>query len=99
MAPLVFRARKVAKWSTGVLIASVLTDRYGNFNVRLDTGYYKCVVHYDGYESETRMVRVKADEKVDFAVIEAKDGSKRRPASGSAVTRSNVRPMRHHDAS
>lgn len=71
------------------LIASVLTDRYGNFNVRLDTGYYKCVVHYDGYESETRMVRVKADEKVDFAVIEAKDGSKRRPASGSAVTRSS----------
>jgi hypothetical protein len=56
------------------LIASVLTDRYGNFNVRLDTGSYKCVVNYDGYESVTKMVRVKADEKVDFAVAE--DASK-----------------------
>lgn len=52
------------------LIASVLTDRYGNFNVRLDTGAYKCVVSYDGYESETKMVRVKVDEKVDFSVDE-----------------------------
>ncbi|MBL7985937.1 MAG: carboxypeptidase regulatory-like domain-containing protein, partial [Flavobacteriales bacterium] len=52
------------------LVASVITDRYGNFNVRLDTGEYKCVVHYDGYETETKIVRVKADEKVDFAVEE-----------------------------
>lgn len=59
------------------LIASVLTDRYGNFNVRLDTGEYKCVVHYDGYESETRVVRVKADEKADFAVKEDKSKPKR----------------------
>ncbi|MBP7513553.1 MAG: T9SS type A sorting domain-containing protein [Flavobacteriales bacterium] len=59
------------------LIASVLTDRYGNFNVRLDTGEYKCVVNYDGYESETRIVRVKADEKVDFAVKEDKSKPKR----------------------
>ena len=59
------------------LVASVLTDRYGNFNVRLDTGEYKCVVHYDGYESETRIVRVKADEKADFAVKEDKSKPKR----------------------
>lgn len=52
------------------LIATVLTDRYGNFNVRLDTGAYKCVVNYDGYESITKMVRVKADEKVDFTATE-----------------------------
>ncbi|MCC6840877.1 MAG: T9SS type A sorting domain-containing protein [Flavobacteriales bacterium] len=50
------------------LVASVLTDRYGNFNVRLDTGLYRCVVSYDGYVSSTKTVRVKADEKVDFAV-------------------------------
>lgn len=59
------------------LVASVLTDRYGNFNVRLDTGLYKCVVNYDGYESETRMVRVKADEKVDIAVKEDKSRPRR----------------------
>lgn len=50
------------------LVASVLTDREGNFNVRLDTGLYRCVVSYDGFVSSTKTVRVKADEKVDFAV-------------------------------
>lgn len=64
------------------LIASVLTDRYGNFNVRLDTGEYKCVVHYDGYESETRMVHVKADEKVDIAVKEDASKPKRKRLAG-----------------
>lgn len=54
------------------LVASVLTDRHGNFNVRLDTGLYRCVVSYDGYESSTRMVRVEADEKVDFGVAKEK---------------------------
>ncbi len=61
------------------LVASVLTDRLGNFNVRLDTGLYRCVVSYDGYASSTRMVRVKADEKVDFAVAGEKEASKGRP--------------------
>jgi hypothetical protein len=50
------------------LVASVLTDERGNFNVRLDTGLYRCVVNYDGYGSRTKMVRVRADEKVDFTV-------------------------------
>lgn len=50
------------------LVASVLTDRDGNFNVRLDTGLYRCVVSYDGYVSSTKTVHVKADESVDFAV-------------------------------
>lgn len=50
------------------LVASVLTDARGNFNVRLDTGLYRCVVSYDGFVSSTKTVRVKADEKVDFAV-------------------------------
>lgn len=61
------------------LVASVLTDRWGNFNVRLDTGLYKCVVSYDGFESSTRMVQVKADEKVDFAVAEEKGTPKGKP--------------------
>lgn len=50
------------------LVASVLTDRFGNFHVDLDTGLYKCVVSYDGYIATTRMVHVRTDEKTDFAM-------------------------------
>lgn len=66
------------------LIASVLTDAAGNFNVRLDTGLYRCVVSYDGYVSSTRTVRVKADEKVDFAVAAATDASKGKPRTAES---------------
>lgn len=68
------------------LVASVLTDRHGNFNVRLDTGLYRCVVSYDGYTSSTRMVRVKADEQVDFAVAEKKEAT----AGGPRTAESRV---------
>lgn len=63
------------------LVASVLTDRHGNFNVRLDTGLYRCVVSYDGYVTSTRTVHVRTDEKVDFAVAKAKG-----PPSGKPRT-------------
>jgi len=66
------------------LIASVLTDASGNFNVRLDTGLYRCVVSYDGYVSSTRTVRVKADEKVDFAVAVSTDASKGKPRTAES---------------
>lgn len=73
------------------LVASVLTDRYGNFNVSLDTGSYKCVVNYDGYESVTKTVRVVADEKVDFSVAEDKSKPKRaRHAATKAVRASST---------
>ncbi|MBK9628426.1 MAG: carboxypeptidase regulatory-like domain-containing protein [Flavobacteriales bacterium] len=61
------------------LVASVLTDRFGNFNVSLDTGTYVCVVSYDGYESSTRTVKVRADEKLDLSMVE--DASRPAPAS------------------
>ncbi len=61
------------------LVASVLTDRYGNFNVPLDTGMYRCVVNYDGYETSSRMVRVMADESVDFAVAKDKGSAAGKP--------------------
>jgi hypothetical protein len=61
------------------LVASVLTDRYGNFNVRLDTGMYRCVVSYDGYATSTRMVHVKADESVDLVVAKEKGAAAGRP--------------------
>lgn len=60
------------------LVASVLTDRSGNFNVRLDTGTYTCVVSYDGYMSSTRTVKVRADEKLDFSVAEDASKPKRK---------------------
>ncbi len=76
------------------LVASVLTDRFGNFNVRLDTGLYRCVVSYDGYESSTRMVRVKADEKVDFVVAQEKGAPKGKPRTAeSKVMMSYARTM------
>ncbi len=50
------------------LVASVLTDALGNYNVRLDTGLYRCVVSYDGFVTSDRQVRVKGDEKADFTV-------------------------------
>ncbi len=52
------------------LVASVLTDREGNFNVALDTGLYKCVVNYSGYKPVTKEIRVRRDEKLDFTVSE-----------------------------
>ena len=77
------------------LIASVLTDRRGNFNVRLDTGTYTCVVSYDGYASSTRTVKVKADEKVDFSVVE--DASRPMRKSGAAERRSERDSERAED--
>lgn len=91
------------------LVASVLTDRYGNFNVPLDTGLYRCVVSYDGYETSSRMVRVKADESVDFAVAKEKGSPAGRPrvtesriaavpAADHTLSMSEVSTVRHHAA-
>ncbi len=84
------------------LVASVLTDGYGNFNVRLDTGMYRCVVSYDGYVTATRSVHVKADEKADFTVAKDKSASAAKPRtteSRVAATADMVMheraPMRH----
>lgn len=65
------------------LVASVLTDKYGNFNVALDTGTYKCVVNYAGYKTETKTIRVKKDEKSDFTI--KPDPKKPQPAMAEAV--------------
>src|SRR5690606_5968149 len=67
-------------------VASVLTDQWGNYNIVLDTGLYRCVVSYDGYVTSTRTVHVKADEKVDFAVTKDKGG----PAGKPSVTESRL---------
>ncbi len=51
-----------------VLVASVLTDKAGNFHVALDTGTYRCVFNYAGYLTEEKVVKVKSDESSDFSM-------------------------------
>ena len=64
------------------LVASVLTDRAGNFNVALDTGLYRCVVNFAGFEPVTKEIHVKADERADFSIKE--DASKPKRAEKAA---------------
>jgi von Willebrand factor type A domain/Secretion system C-terminal sorting domain len=56
------------------LVKTVLTDEYGNFNVKLDTGTYVCVLNYDGYAPVRKEIRVKGDVKEDFVVAESAIG-------------------------
>ncbi len=51
------------------LIASVLTDKFGNFNVALDTGSYQCVINYADHLPITKEIRVEADEVADFSMV------------------------------
>lgn len=52
------------------LVASVLTDKLGNFSVALDTGMYVCVLNIAGYESITKKVHVTKDESANFSMKE-----------------------------
>jgi len=78
------------------LVASVLTDRAGNFNVALDTGLYRCVVNYAGYKPVTKEIRVKSDERADFSVAEDASKPKRaeKPASEVAAATTMISEMR-----
>jgi hypothetical protein len=57
------------------LVKSILTDELGNFNVKLDTGIYRCELRYDGYAPVTKMIVVRGDEVDDFKVKESLIGS------------------------
>ncbi|WP_300663077.1 T9SS type A sorting domain-containing protein [Fluviicola sp.] len=52
------------------LVASVLTDRLGNFAVALDTGTYTCVMNYAGFTPITKEIKVTGDEVSDFKMKE-----------------------------
>jgi hypothetical protein len=52
------------------LIASVLADREGNFNVKLDTGTYRAEIIYAGYKKISQRITVMDDEKADFSLKE-----------------------------
>lgn len=48
------------------LVASVLTDKHGNFNVALDSGSYQCVINYADHLPITKEIIVESDEISDF---------------------------------
>lgn len=50
------------------LVASVLTDKFGNFNVALDSGSYQCVINYADHLPITKEIVVKADEVSNFGM-------------------------------
>lgn len=55
-------------YKNGKLVANVLTDGEGNFNVKLDTGVYQCEINYAGYKKITKEIKVTKDEKSDFSL-------------------------------
>jgi hypothetical protein len=71
------------------LIASVLADKDGNFNVKLDTGMYRTEIIYAGYKKITQKVHVTDDEKAYFSLKEDseskyKPSKEKAPSAGSA---------------
>ncbi len=52
------------------LVASVFADKDGNFDVKLDTGLYRCEIIYAGYKKIVQEIRVTDDEKVAFNLKE-----------------------------
>ncbi len=65
------------------LVASVLTDAFGNFNVKLDSGEYRCEILYAGFEKIVQDLKVSSDMNMDFSMKEEKD-SKFKPRKASA---------------
>ncbi|MBT8326567.1 MAG: T9SS type A sorting domain-containing protein, partial [Bacteroidia bacterium] len=59
---------------------SVLADKEGNFEVKLDTGMYRCEINYAGYKTITQDIRVLEDEKADFSLKEDKESKYKKPA-------------------
>lgn len=48
------------------LVASVLTDKFGNFTVALDSGEYTCVINYADHLPVTKTIEVKKDVVANF---------------------------------
>lgn len=59
------------------LVASVLTDKLGNFAVALDTGTYVCVMNYAGYSPIKKEIKVTGDEVAEFKMKEDPSAPKR----------------------
>ena len=59
------------------LVASVLTDKLGNFAIALDTGTYVCVMNYAGYSPIKKEIKVTGDEVANFKMKEDPAAPKR----------------------
>lgn len=66
-------------YKSGKLVASVLADASGNFNVSLDTGSYTCQIQYAGYHKITQEFKVTDDEKAIFNLKEDKKSRYKAP--------------------
>ena len=60
------------------LVASLITDKNGNYNVALlDTGTYIVNVMYSGYKTHTEEIVVKGDKNMDYKLLDNPDAKKR----------------------
>ena len=60
------------------LVASLITDKNGNYNVALlDTGTYVVNVMYSGYKTHTEEIVVKGDKNMDYKLLDNPDAKKR----------------------
>ena len=63
------------------LVASLITDKNGNYNVALlDTGTYIVNVMYSGYKTHTEEIVVKGDKNMDYKLLDNPDAKKRNRA-------------------
>ncbi len=70
------------------LVASVLTDKLGNFAVALDTGTYVCVMNYAGFTPITKEIKVTGDEVTNIKMKE--DPLAKKPAHTETTTGERV---------
>ena len=70
------------------LVASVLTDKLGNFSVALDTGTYVCVMNYAGFTPITKEIKVTGDEVTNIKMKE--DPTAKKPAYTETTTGERV---------
>ncbi|TSJ44867.1 T9SS type A sorting domain-containing protein [Fluviicola chungangensis] len=77
------------------LVASVLTDKLGNFAVALDTGTYVCVMNYAGYSPIRKEIKVTGDEVANFKMKEDPSAPKRivRAEAGDVDLRDEMRSI------
>ncbi|WP_430406358.1 T9SS type A sorting domain-containing protein [Fluviicola sp.] len=75
------------------LVASVLTDKLGNFAVALDTGTYVCVMNYAGFSPITKEIKVTGDEVANFKMKEDPSAPKRAAKSEDGDMRDEFRTL------
>jgi hypothetical protein len=75
------------------LVASVLTDKLGNFAIALDTGTYVCVMNYAGYSPIRKEIKVTGDEVANFKMKEDPSAPKRASKDRDGDLRDEMRSI------